>query len=84
MNKPHIICYMMTSTDVRIDCAMTSKLNVVEDYYKELDELNIPSTLSGRITAQLELALPAEYIAKDISKEDHDCFSKKLIQMDMT
>ena len=65
MNKPHIFCYMMTSTDGRIDCAMTSKL-------------------SGRITAQLELALPAEYIAKDIAKEDHDCFSKKLIQMDMT
>ena len=80
MNKPHIICYMMTSTDGRIDCAMTSKLNGVKDYYKELDELNIPSTL----TAQLELALPAEYIAKDIAKEDHDCFSKKLIQMDMT
>lgn len=84
MNKPHIFCYMMTSTDVRIDCTMTSKLNGVEDYYKELDELNILSTLSGRITAQLELALPAEYIAKDIAKEDHDCFSKKLIQMDMT
>ena len=77
MNKPHIFCYMMTSTDVRIDCAMTSKLNGVEDYYKKLDELNIPSTLSGRITAQLELALPGEYIAKNISKEDHDCFSKK-------
>lgn len=67
----------MTSTDGRIDCAMTSKLNGVKDYYKKLDELNIPSTLSGRITAQLELALPAEYIAKDIAKEDHDCFSKK-------
>jgi len=77
MNKPHIICYMMTSTDGRIDCAMTSKLNGVKDYYKKLDELNIPSTLSGRTTAQLELALPAEYIVKNISKEDHDCFSKK-------
>ena len=53
MNKPHIIWYMMTSIDGRIDCAMTSKLNGVEDYYKELDELNIPSTLSRRITAQL-------------------------------
>lgn len=78
MNKPHIICYMMTSINGRIDSAMTSKLNGVEDYYKELDELNIPSTLSGRITAQLELALPGEYIAKDIAKEDHDCFSKKI------
>lgn len=77
MNKPHIICYMMTSTDGRIDCAMTSKLNGVEDYYKELDELNIPSTLSGRITAQLELALPGEYIFADTTKETHDCFSKK-------
>lgn len=84
MNKPHIFCYMMTSTDRRIYCAMTSKLNGVKDYYKKLDELNIPSTLSGRITAQLELALRGEYIAKNISKKDHDCFSKKLIQMDMT
>lgn len=77
MNKPHIICYMMTSTDGRIDCAMTSKLNGVKDYYKKLDELNIPSTLSGRITAQLELALPGEYIFADTTKETHDCFSKK-------
>lgn len=78
MNKPHIICYMMTSIDGRIDCAMTSKLNGVEDYYKELDELNIPSTLSGRITAQLELALPGEYISADTTKENHNCFSKKI------
>lgn len=77
MNKPHIICYMMTSTDGRIDCAMTSKLNGVKDYYKKLDELNIPSTLSGRITAQLELALPGEYISADTTEETHDCFSKK-------
>ena len=84
MKKPYIICHMMISIDGRIDCAMTSKLNGVKDYYKKLDELNIPSTLSGRTTAQLELVLPGEYIAKNISKEDHDCFSKKLIQMDMT
>lgn len=26
MKKPYIICHMMTSTDGRIDCAMTSKI----------------------------------------------------------
>ena len=26
MNKPYIICHMMTSVDGRIDCAMTEQL----------------------------------------------------------
>ncbi len=26
MKKPYIICHMMTSTDGRIDCVMTSKI----------------------------------------------------------
>lgn len=42
MNKPYIICHMMTSVDGRIDCAMTSQLPGVEDYYKTLDALNLP------------------------------------------
>ena len=51
MNKPYIICYMMTSVDGRIDCAMTSQLPGVEDYYKTLDGLNVPTTVSSRVTA---------------------------------
>lgn len=56
MKKPYIICHMMTSVDGRIDCAMTSQLSGVEDYYKTLAELNLPSTLSGRVTAETEMA----------------------------
>ena len=41
---------MMTSLDGRIDCAMTSQLKGVDDYYKML---NVPTTVSGRVTAEL-------------------------------
>lgn len=36
MNKPYIICYMMSSVDGRIDCDMTEQLKGVEDYYETL------------------------------------------------
>lgn len=39
MNKPYIVCYMMTSVDGRIDCDMVGRLAGVEDYYPLLDEL---------------------------------------------
>ena len=56
MNKPYIICYMMTSVDGRIDCEMVGQLAGVEDYYPLLDELGLHSAISGKTTAQLELA----------------------------
>lgn len=49
MNKPYIICHMMTSVDGRIDCAMTEHLPGVQEYYETLDELNAPSRVSGRV-----------------------------------
>ena len=58
MKRPTIVCHMMTSADGRIDCAMTAKLRGVDDYYATLAALEAPSTLSGRVTAQLEMALP--------------------------
>ena len=36
MNKPYIICHMMTSVDGRIDCAMTEQLPGVQEYYDTL------------------------------------------------
>lgn len=41
MKKPYIICHMMISIDGRIDCAMTSKLPGVNDYYTTLDEISL-------------------------------------------
>ena len=56
MNRPHIICHMMTAVDGRIDCGMTAKLEGVKEYYETLHALNTPTSLSGRVTAQLEMA----------------------------
>lgn len=61
MNKPYIVCYMMTSVDGRIDCDMVGQLAGVEDYYPLLDELGLQSAVSGKTTAQLELAEPGTF-----------------------
>ena len=61
MKKPYIICHMMTSVDGRIDCAMTEHLPGVQEYYNTLDALNAPSRVSGRVTAELEMALPGTF-----------------------
>ena len=58
MKKPYIICHMMISLDGRIDCAMTSRLCGVDDYYTTLEEIDVPTTVSGRVTAELEMAEP--------------------------
>ena len=64
MNKPYIVCHMMTSVDGRIDCAMTEHLPGVQEYYDTLDALDAPTRISGRVTAELEMALPGKLEAK--------------------
>lgn len=78
MKKPYIICHMMTSLDGRIDCAMTSKLRGVNDYYTTLDAIDVPTTVSGRVTAELELAKPGKF--RPVSPETYgkEGFSKKI------
>ena len=61
MNRPYIICHMMTSVDGRIDCAMTEHLPGVQEYYDTLDALNAPTRISGRVTAQLEMSKPGVF-----------------------
>ena len=77
MKKPYIICHMMTSIDGRIDCAMTSKLRGVNEYYQTLEKLDVPTTVSGRVTAELEMAEPGEYVPKDTTSYGQEGFSKK-------
>ena len=77
MNKPYIVCHMMMSLDGRIDCKMTSKLRGTKEYYETLSELNVPTTLSGRVTAELEMALPGKFSAKDQTPFGKEGFSKK-------
>ncbi len=77
MKKPYIVCHMMTSVDGRIDCKMTEQLPGVEDYYATLAKLNVPTTVSGRVTAELEMALPGAFTAKDTTPYGREGFSKK-------
>lgn len=77
MNKPYIICYMMTSVDGRIDCEMVGQLAGVEDYYPLLDELGLQSAISGKTTAQLELAEPGTFQPEDKSPFGKEIVSKK-------
>ena len=67
----------MTSVDGRIDCAMTSLLPGVSDYYETLNALNIPTTVSGRVTAELEMAEPGIFKAYDTTPFGKEGFSKK-------
>lgn len=56
MKKPYMICHMMMSIDGRIDCGMTVKIAGSNEYYETLNALNVPTTLIGRVTAQLEMS----------------------------
>ena len=76
MNKPYIICHMMTSVDGRIDCAMTEHLPGVQEYYDTLDALNAPTRVSGRVTAQLEMACPGAFHAGTSTPLNKEAFSK--------
>lgn len=78
MRKPYIICHMMTSLDGRIDCAMTSKLRGVNDYYTTLDAIHVPTTVSGRVTAELELAKPGKFRPTSREVYGKEGFSKKI------
>ena len=75
--KPYIICHMMTSVDGRIDCAMTENLPGVQEYYATLDALQAPSRVSGRVTAELEMALPGSFASTTSTHLGKEAFSKK-------
>lgn len=77
MNKPYIVCYMMTSVDGRIDCAMTAQLRGVEEYYPLLDELDLKSAVSGKTTARLELAEAGEFQPKNATPFGKETVSRK-------
>ena len=71
---------MMTSVDGRIDCAMTAKLDGVDEYYTTLDELHVDATLSGRVTAELEMALAGKFAPKNYQPLGKESFSKRISQ----
>ncbi len=76
MNKPYIVCHMMMALDGRIDCAMTEQLPGTEEYYSTLDSFKAPTHLSGRVTAELEMALPGRFISKRNTPLGQEAFYK--------
>lgn len=64
MNRPYLICYMIMSLDGRIDCPMTEHLKGCDDYYPILDSLDAPTRISGRVTAELEMAKKGRFAPK--------------------
>ena len=76
MKKPYIVCHMMTSVDGRIDCAMTEHLPGVQEYYAALDELDAPTRVSGRVTAQLEMAKPGTFRSERPEPIGKEAFAK--------
>lgn len=72
MEKPYIICHMMSSVDGRIDCAMTEQLKGVEDYYETLAKLDADTTVSGKRTAELEMALSGKYVSKKVDAKGYE------------
>lgn len=75
--RPYIVCHMMMSVDGRIDCGMTVKIRGSEEYYSTLESLDCPSALSGRVTAELEMAEQGRFSPEDATPVGTDGFSKK-------
>ncbi len=76
MKKPYIICHMMIAVDGRIDCAMTEQLPGVQEYYSTLNFFNAPTRVSGRVTAELEMALPGKFSSKANTPLGQEAFYK--------
>lgn len=77
MQKPYIVCHMMMSLDGRIDCAMTEKIAGVSEYYETLRALDAPTTVSGRVTAELEFGTLGKFKAANATPLGKTAFSKK-------
>ena len=76
MNKPHTICYMIMSLDGRIDCPMTEHLKGSDDYYPVLDSLKADARISGRVTAELEMAKKGKFAPKNPAPIGKPSFKK--------
>lgn len=72
MNKPYIICHMMTSLDGRIDCKMTENLPGTKNYYETLDSFNTSKRISGRVTAETELGCIGKF-----KYNENDCINEE-------
>ncbi|MEK2589010.1 hypothetical protein ABQ284_12045 [Lentilactobacillus buchneri] len=76
MNRPYVLVHMMTSIDGQIDCGMTAQLAGEPEYYSTLDSLNDPTRISGRVTAETELASGNKFVSKNNEPINETTFAK--------
>lgn len=79
MTKPDIIVHMMTSIDGRIDCGMTAQLDGNSEYYSTLSVLETPTRVSGRVTAETEMADGGEKLDKVAFKKNATADSYNIV-----
>ena len=65
----------MSLLDGRIDCDVTEKIEIGDEYYDALNQLDCPSMLMGRVTMQMHYALPEAFVAEDKSPIGEECFN---------
>ncbi len=68
----------MASVDGRIDCAMTEKIESGDEYYEALDELDVPTTISGRVTAVMHYAETGVFQPNDTTPVGEECVWKSV------
>ena len=51
----------------------------MQEYYDTLDSLNAPTRVSGRVTAELELADPGVFHSETVTPFEREGFSKKAV-----
>lgn len=75
MQRPYIICHMMSLLDGRIDCDVTEQIETGDEYYEALNQLDCPSMLMGRVTMEMHYALPEPFIAEDKTPLESEQFN---------
>lgn len=76
MKDVYIVCHMMSSIDGKIDCKMLEKIPGGDNYYNTLEKLNCDAFISGRVTAEMELAKPSKFQSATATIINHECFCK--------
>lgn len=74
MKRPYIVCHMMASLDGHIDCSMTEKIPGVDTYYQALAKLQLPTTVSGKTTAKMELTDAPDFAGDAGAPIGKECF----------
>ncbi len=79
MQRPYIICHMMSLLDGRIDCDVTEQIETGDEYYDALNQLDCPSTLMGRVTMEMHYALPEPFVADDRASIGNEQFNVAIV-----